>query len=65
MCSLVVLSEDIDQGEFVHNIVPHFSRTSKFGDQQIADLTFEFDQATNIAPSDARYISFAITAPVV
>ena len=64
-CNIVILSRDIGQGDYVHQVRPHFEPTTKAGEMQIADMTFEFDQGANVLPQYQRRRLFEIVAPRV
>jgi hypothetical protein len=63
--NIVILSRDIDQGAYVHQIIPNFNKKTTAGKMQVAEMTFKFIQGANLAPTATRHRLFEIIAPVV
>ena len=61
--NVVILSRDIDQGAYVHQIIPNFNKKTTAGKMQVAEMTFKFIQGANLQPLNTRHRLFEIIAP--
>jgi hypothetical protein len=61
--NVVILSRDIDQGAYVHQIIPNFNKKTTAGKMQVAEMTFKFIQGANVVPGVSRHRLFEIIPP--
>jgi hypothetical protein len=63
--NLVILSRDIDQGVYIHQVIPTFNKKTVAGKMQVAEMTFKFIQGANLQPTYQRHRLFELIAPAV